>query len=408
MQSIQALRERRNALAQEVHKLLEENPGAKWKADPANQAKYDENLAGIDEANAEITRIEAVHERMTLEKVDELANNIEGGTKGKDKIDPAKALFLRWMRDGDRGLSAAEWADVRATMSTTTNSQGGYAVPIIVADKIVDALKAYGGMRKVATIIQTTGSGAMNFPTSDGTAEMGEVIAENTTATALDPSFGLAAITAWKFSSKVIAIPFELLQDAGVDMEAFIRKRIVTRIGRIQNQKFTIGTGTAEPFGVVPRATAGPVGATGETVTAIFGDAINLLHSVDAAYREGGTCVYMMADLTLGALRNLKDTTGRPIYIPGYDGLGKLMPDTLLGYAVVINNDVPVMAANAKSILFGDFSQYIIRDVMAFTLFRFDDSAYVKLGQIGFLAWQRSGGNLIDTAAVKYFANSAT
>jgi HK97 family phage major capsid protein len=66
------------------------------------------------------------------------------------------------------------------------------------------------------------------------------------------------------------------------------------------------------------------------------------------------------------------------------------------------------MAANAKSILFGDYGHYMIRDVMQVTMFRFSDSAYTKKGQVGFLAWARSGGNLLDTAAVKYYQNSAS
>ena len=69
---------------------------------------------------------------------------------------------------------------------------------------------------------------------------------------------------------------------------------------------------------------------------------------------------------------------------------------------------MPGVSAGNKSIAFGDFNQYVIRDVMAPTLFRFEDSAYAKLGQVGFLMWHRAGGNLLDTAAVKYYANSAT
>jgi HK97 family phage major capsid protein len=65
------------------------------------------------------------------------------------------------------------------------------------------------------------------------------------------------------------------------------------------------------------------------------------------------------------------------------------------------------MAANAKSIAFGDFSYYTVRDVMAASLFRFTDSAYTKLGQVGFLQWSRHGGNLLDVAAVKLYQNSA-
>jgi HK97 family phage major capsid protein len=67
-----------------------------------------------------------------------------------------------------------------------------------------------------------------------------------------------------------------------------------------------------------------------------------------------------------------------------------------------------VPAANAKSIIYGDFKKYIVRDAMSVSLMRFDDSAYASKGQVGFLAFIRSGGNLMDTAAVKYYAHSAT
>jgi HK97 family phage major capsid protein len=67
------------------------------------------------------------------------------------------------------------------------------------------------------------------------------------------------------------------------------------------------------------------------------------------------------------------------------------------------------MAASAKSIAFGDFSYYKIRDVMDVQMFRFTDSTYTKLGQVGFLAWMRSAGNFIDVGgAVKLFVNAAT
>ncbi|MNJ81282.1 Phage capsid family protein [compost metagenome] len=67
------------------------------------------------------------------------------------------------------------------------------------------------------------------------------------------------------------------------------------------------------------------------------------------------------------------------------------------------------MAASAKSILFGDFNRYKIRDVMQVLLFRMTDSAYTKKGQVGFLAFLRSGGRLMDVGgALKYYQNSAT
>jgi HK97 family phage major capsid protein len=74
-----------------------------------------------------------------------------------------------------------------------------------------------------------------------------------------------------------------------------------------------------------------------------------------------------------------------------------------------VNEDVPAMAANAKSILFGDFGFYTIRDAMDIAMLRFTDSAYASKGQVGFLAFLRSGGNFVDVGgAVKYYQNSAT
>jgi HK97 family phage major capsid protein len=84
-------------------------------------------------------------------------------------------------------------------------------------------------------------------------------------------------------------------------------------------------------------------------------------------------------------------------------------PDTILGYRYTINQHMPAMAANAKSMLFGKLDEYLIRDVLDVTLFRFDDSNFVTKGQIGFLAWARGDGKLITGGQpIAYYQNSAT
>ncbi len=406
MQSIQELRERRTSLAQNIRTLLDEHPGDKWNA--ALQEKYDQGMAEIEAIGAEAKRVQTVldmlAENATADKVRELTERKAHGDKSE-----AMNLYSKWLRGGDRALNADEWSSIRNTMSTTTAAQGGYTVPTEVAQQVADALKQYGGVRPVADVITTTGSNPLNFPTSDGTSETGELIAENTTATSADPSFGVVTLTTYKFSSKIVAVPFELLQDSAVDMEAFVRTRLATRLGRVQNTYFTTGTGSSQPNGVVTAAAAGKVGTTGQTTTVIVDDLIDLVHSVDPAYRALGNCRFMMNDSSIKVIRKLKDSTGRPIFLPGYDGLAGAMPDSLLGYPIQVNQDIAAMAANAKSILFGDFSFYKIREEMGVTLFRFDDSVYIKLGQICFLAWVRAGGNLADVGGcLKYYANSAT
>lgn len=403
MQTIQNLRERRGAIAQNIKKLLDDHKEKKW--ENSQQEKYDAFMAEIDSIDAEIKNVQQYLDKIADSHTDD---HLQESFNAKTKDNVARELYAKFLRGGDRALTAEDWLTIRNTLSTTVTTEGGYSVQTEVAQVLIDALKAYGGMRSVATVINTEMGNPLSYPTSDGTTEVGEIIAENTTAAAADPTFGTVAVNAYKFSSKVVAAPIELLQDSNIDVEQFINRRLVDRLGRITNQMFTTGTGTAQPRGAVTGATAGKVGTTGQTVSVVFNDLLDLLHALDPAYRMNSSVGFMMHDQSFKVVRKLVDSQNRPIFIPGWDGLGGRMSDSLLGHPVTVNQDVPVMAANAKSILFGDFSKYIIRDVMQATLFRFDDSAYVKLGQIGFLMWMRSGGNLVDTAAVKYYQNSAT
>lgn len=408
MKTIAELRALIKAKHTEAKNLVENTASNEWTEE--NQATYDALLTEIDGAKAQIDRINELANALTAEQAGEEADAAAHNARNKHPaVAKSRQLFAKWLKGGDKAMSAQDWADIRATMSTTTGSEGGYTVQTDIAKTVADALKAFGGVRSVATVIQTEMGNPMSFPTSNGTSEVGELIAENTTATGADPTFGTLALNVFKFSSKVIAVPTELLQDSSVDIETFVLKRITDRLGRITNQLFTTGTGSSQPRGLVAASTVGKTGVTGQTTSITYDDLIDLVHSVDPAYRASSQCGFMLHDTTMREIRKLKDDNGRPVFMPGYDGLADAMPDTILGYPVTINQDMPVMAANAKSVLFGDMSRYYVRDVLQNTLHRFEDSAYAKLGQVGFLAWARSGGNLIDVGgAVKHYANSAT
>lgn len=405
--SIQALREQRAAKAKSLNELVTKKD---WSAE-ADQPLYDQGLKELDALDAQIKNINEVNARLAENALNEQV--VEAGHRvERDNHSKPLAVFGKWLRGGDRALNNEDWAAIRNTMSTTTSSEGGYTVAQEWATTVLDALKAYGGMRSVAEIIQTSGVGQLNYATSDGTTEVGEIIAENTTATSADISFGTKSLVAYKYSSKVVAVPFELLQDSNVDVEAFVRQRLATRLGRITNTHFTTGTGSSQPNGLVTAATTGYTAANATTqVTAItYASLVELIHSVDPAYRTNGNCKFMMNDSSVKKLRQVVDGQSRPIFVPGYEvGVPGGAPDRLLGYEIVVNQDMASMAASAKSIAFGDMSYYKIRDVMQMEMFRFTDSAYTKLGQVGFLAWMRSGGNLVDVGgAVKLFVNAAS
>jgi HK97 family phage major capsid protein len=117
----------------------------------------------------------------------------------------------------------------------------------------------------------------------------------------------------------------------------------------------------------------------------------------------------MFNDTTLREIRKIKDGQQRPIFVPGYElSVPGGAPDMLLGAPITVNQHMANMAANARSILYGDFKGYTIRDAMMTSMFRFTDSAFTKKGQVGFLAWSRHGGNLTDTGAVRVFVNAAS
>lgn len=401
-QNITTLREKAAEYARIANHLVAEKGSAVWTTE--EQAKFDNAISEVESVKAAIKNIERTREL----EADSFFNDAAAKHSKKDStvLNGLEAMAL-YMRFGNN-VSQEQAIQIRNAMSTTTSSEGGYTVPSEIATMVIDKMKAYGGMREAATVISTATGVAMNWPTSDGTADVGAIVGQNTAVSAADITFGTIGLNPFYYTSNKIALPLELIQDSAIDVVAYVVNRLSTRIARIQNTHFTVGGGTTVPDGVMIKAGVGKTGTTGQTLTVTYDDLIDLKHSVNSAYR--GNAKYMMNDLSVAIVSKLKDTTGRPIWVPGdVESIVNGRPDTLCGHPVVINDDVAVMAANALSIAFGDFAAYTIRDVANTTVLkRFDDSAFALSNQVGFCAWTRSGGNLLDTAAVKTYKNSAS
>ncbi|PTY38557.1 capsid protein [Saccharospirillum sp. MSK14-1] len=413
MKSIQELREQRAANAKTLRQLVENT--AEWKDE--HQSQYSALEQEISNIDAQIERFQKVMDVEASEKSN-IKNRAERDGISTDEAEykqhQEKDVFDAWLRGGRNGLNqeqlqfvATRRREIQNALGTGTGAEGGYLAPNDYAKTVLTALKEYGGMREVATVIPTERGTELPYPTSDSTSDKGELVPESQKVSKSDPTFGTKSLFAYKFSSKVITVPIELLQDSVIDLEAFIRNLIVERLGRSTNEYYTVGSGTAQPEGIVTASLSGKIGTSGQTTTVSTDDLLDLKHSVDPAYRKGGKAGWMFHDQTLKALKKLKDpSTSKPIWMPGYD-IGE--PDLIDGNPYTINQDMPEMAPSAKSILFGDFSKYVIRDVMQMVLLRFDDSAYMEYGQVGFLAFMRSGGNHMDIGgAVKHYQNSAS
>lgn len=372
-----------------------------------------------DRLNTEITRLsrliddeqreQAIGGRMT--EVEELDISRSGGDSPEDRSVAEYAVAYRqWVRFGNDGTTpeqrqvlqqgfAAATPEMRA-LGVGTGSAGGFAVPETWRDTMIETQEQIDSVRDVAEVITTQSGGEINWPTVDDTANEGAILAENTQVTEQDVVLGTAVLNAYMYSSKLVRVSIQLLQDDAFDIENRLPRWLAARIARIQNRHFTVGTGSSQPQGIVTGAT---VGVTAASATAIaYGELIALEHSIDRAYRNNGR--YMFNDAVLEDLRQLTDADGRPLWQPS---LQAGAPSVFNGREYIVNNYMATPAINAKTVLFGDFREgYLIRDVRDVQAMRLTER-YADFLQVGFLSFQRADGLTQNAAAYKALAQAA-
>ncbi len=285
---------------------------------------------------------------------------------------------------------------------TVTTTGGGYLIAEDYSFQLEQKLVSFSGTRGVLDEFQTENGADLPYPTEDDTGNTGELLAINTAVAEADPTFASVTFLAFKFSSKAILVPMELMQDAAFDVESLVFGECGTRIGRIQGTYFTTGTGSSQPHGVV---TASALGTTTAAATAFTSDELfRLTLAVDPAYKVNDACSYMMKEDVLGYCMLLKDATGRPLLRESFrDGMTVPM---IHGYRVNVNQNMTGLTSNApvtatKHVLFGDYTKHKIRDAGAMRLRRLDER-YAEKDQVGFIGFLRSDARCVNTAAIKH------
>lgn len=315
-----------------------------------------------------------------------------------------RMLTLNLSTRAPRNLAEARRWEERAQTVTTTG--GGYVIPDEMMRALEVALLWYGPMRQASTVIRTETGADLPIPTVNDTGNVGAILDINTQVTNQDVAFGQLVLHAFKYTSKQVLVPVELMQDNAINLPQFLGEALGERIGRIQNTHFTTGAGTTLPFGLVTRAVSGNA-PTGSVAAGFkYADMVDLEHSVDIAYRRQGAS-FMCNDVVIARLKKLLDTAGRPIWQPA-DSAGMMAgaPNTLLGYPVWTNNDMSTATTTGtKAVLFGALGKYLIRDTLGITLLRLDER-YADYHQVAFLAFARADGDLLNagTNPVKYMA----
>lgn len=399
------------------------------------RAKFDEITAATDEARvSEIERefdaMMADHDKIgskiaRLQKLEDAEARANAGdtrrprgedteTRGADeglKLEYrevfAKFVCGQEMSTEERGILQRGQSETRAQTAGTTTA-GGFTVPTELLNQIELSMKAHGPMYDgaVTSEIRTASGNPLKMPTVDDTAGVAVAHTEAGTVTddgGVDVTFGQKSLDAYAFDTEWIRWSWELDMDSIFSMEALLGALLGERMGRTANTQLTTGTGSSAPNGIV---TASTLGKTSASATAITSDEIiDLLHSVDPAYRQSPKAAFMFNDTTLSAIRKLKDGDGNYLWQMG--DVTKGVPGTLLGYRYYVNQamaSIPASASASKVMIFGDLGKYYVRKVGGPVTFVARERFAPDLGILGLI---RFDGELANTAAVKYMITAA-
>lgn len=390
-----ALREQRAKLVADFRAIYD-------RAEAEKRALTDDELSQCRGINDDIARLKTqidLAESLEAEErglVPETQRETRATTEQAPETASVAKAVVTYLRHGESGLSAEHRAVLTQYQSRAQNTIGGPAGGYLVRPdmslytSIVEAQKFFGGVRAMgATVISTTTGADLPMPTDNDTAQEGVIVSEEGShAGGTDVSIGQRILKAFMYSSKVVKVSLQLLQDADFPIEAYLGRKFGQRIARVHNRHCTVGTGVNQPQGYISAATVGKTAAAVAAVT--FDEVLDLVHAVDRAYRAMGA--FSMHDSTALALRKLKDAQGQYLWQPSVQA-GQA--DRMLGYPVIYNNDIPTLATGNRTIAFGDHSAYYLRDVSAFQVVRLNE-LYAENGQVGFLAFSRHDGGLID------------
>ncbi|MHA6305698.1 phage major capsid protein [Hafnia paralvei] len=402
------MKQKRNTIATDMRALHDKIGDLAWTDEQRSEwDKAKSELKSLDEQIAREDDLRALDldevKKQEQEQRGRQKKNGSGGEVDEQRV----AVFDKFLRGGLGEMSSEErqmLKEMRA-QGTTPDEKGGYTVPVQMMNNVIETMKAFGGIANIAQILYTSNGQEIDWPTSDGTAEEGELIGENTAASEQDVEFGSVSVGAKKLSSKIIRVSNELLQDSAINMEGFLSNRIGERIGRTEARLIVQGTGTGTPLqpkGLSASVTGTVASASAATFT--WQEMNKLKHAVDPAYRRGNKFRFAFNDNTLEIIEEMVDSQGRPLWLPAVAGGS---PATVLQVPYEIDQAIADIGAGNKFVYCGDFNRFLIRRVRYMALKRLVER-YAEYDQVGFLAFYRFDTLLEDVSAIKALVGAGT
>ncbi len=377
-----------------MRSMLATNPNGLSEA----QAKeYDDLDKSFDETQVQITaavsRAEKAEKRELYLGSEQRAPLVGGNPSGiqassDDKGEAYRAAF--WKGQSRKPLSETE---TRA-LNEGTADKGGYLVPETFATTIISKLGEKSPMRALATVSISTSTENIPVEGDDGANGW---IDETGAYPESDPTIGQVIMKAYK-TGRIIKVTEELLQDSFSSIESYIAMKFTKSTTKAEELAFVSGDGIGKPTGFLVNAQIGKTAASATAFTA--DEIIDVWGSLDEDFAADAT--WKMNRNTLVKLMKLKDSNGDYLVNKGLNGA----PSTLLGRPIVLNKNMPDIAASATPISFGDMSYYFIKDRKSMSMKRMDE-LYATTGHVGFRIDKRVDGKLVLPEAVKVLKMAA-
>lgn len=387
--NIVEMREKRANLWKGMESFLDSRRDAQGCLSAEDDATYSRMEADLNSMTNEIRRMER-HDAIEAELSKPVNTPITEKPQKAPGIDTKVGRASDAYRE-DFGRMLRKQALVHNVLSTTPGSDGGYLCPTEFERQIVDGLKEQNVMRTLCKVITTENDRKIPIAATHSVANW---TAENAAYTESNPTFAQKEIDAYKLTD-LVKVSNELLEDNMFDLESYLAKEFAYAFGIAEEQAFCVGTGTGQPTGLFT-ANGGTVGVTAASATAVTTDeVISLIYALKAPYRKNAK--FLMNDATVSALRKLKDGNGQYLWQPSLQA-GE--PDKLMGYDIYTSPYVPVLAASAYAMAFGDFQNYWIADRTGRTVQRLNE-LYSTNGQVGFVSTERVDGKIILPEAIQ-------
>nr|WP_071797176.1 phage major capsid protein [Natronohydrobacter thiooxidans] len=312
--------------------------------------------------------------------------------------------FDAYLRRGDESPMRGLEIETKG-LNTLTPVDGGYLVDPQTAESIKSTLAATASIRAIASVVTVEASSfdvlVDHSDVASGWATETDDVLEGAT-----PKIDRIPIRLHELSAMPKASQ-RLLDDSAFDVEGWLAGRIASKFARAEAAAFINGDGVDKPRGFLDHDAVadadwdwGEIGyiATGEDgdfASTNPADAIvDLVYALGASYRANA--VFVMNSKTAGAVRKMKDNDGRFLWS---DGLAAGEPARLMGYPVLVAEDMPDIATDAYAIAFGDFAAgYTIAERPDLRVLRDPFSAKPH---VLFYATKRVGGDVSDFKAIK-------